>query len=124
MFRAYLCCITISLTTHEQQAKCKDCYHDSRSLASVAVRQSMKEDLEEMEKNDPKQHDALVKAFLKEREATKKSGKRMKSCIHTFIFLCRKRLVATVAARGMSQQASSMCSLRAVGCAVCGYPQA
>ena len=25
MFRAYLCCITISLTTHEQQAKCKDC---------------------------------------------------------------------------------------------------
>ncbi|CAE7825398.1 SHE10 [Symbiodinium sp. CCMP2456] len=69
---------------NEQQAKCKQCYNDNRSLARVAVRQNMKEDLEEMEKNDPKQHGALVKAFLKEREATKRGGKRLRFCIHTF----------------------------------------
>ena len=69
---------------NEQQGKCKECYNDNRALRRVAERQNMREDLDEMEKNDPRQHSALVKAFLKEREATKKSGKRLKFCIHSF----------------------------------------
>ena len=69
---------------NESQAKCKGCYNDVRSLQRIATQQKMKTDLEEMERDDPKQHAALLKAFKKQRANAVKTGEKLKFNISQF----------------------------------------
>ena len=66
------------------QARCKACFNDNRSLRRLAERQNAQTDLDEMERDDPKQHAALVKAVKKERDLAKKTGQKMKFSIASF----------------------------------------
>ena len=69
---------------NESQSKCKDCFNNNRSLRRIAEKQGLKEDLISMERDDPKQHAALVKAFNKERDSCKKTGEKIKFSINSF----------------------------------------
>lgn len=66
------------------QAKCKDCFNNLRSLRRIAETQKRAKQLSKMEEQDPKQHAALLKAFTKERESAKKSGDKIKFSIMGF----------------------------------------
>ena len=69
---------------NDQQAKCKSCNNDGRALARLAERQGCREDLTEMERQDPKQHAALMKAYSRERKQTLKSGDKVRFSISQF----------------------------------------
>eukprot|EP00439_Symbiodinium_sp_Y106_P021790 s7745_g2.t1 len=69
---------------NDQQSKCKGCNNDVRALARLAERQNCKEDLSQMERDDPKQHAALMKAYSKERKQTLKSGEKVRFSIAQF----------------------------------------
>ena len=69
---------------NQSQAKCKKCFNDSRSLLRVAERQQIRGDLVTMEENDPKQYQALLKSFAKERERCAKTGERLKFSLSSF----------------------------------------
>ena len=76
---------------NEAQSKCKDCFNNNRSLRRIAEKQGLKEDLINMERDDPKQHAALVKAFNKERDSCKKTGEKIKFSINSFKLSYRTR---------------------------------
>ena len=85
---------------NDQQASCKECFNDRRSLRRVAERQNMTEEIAAMERDDPKQHSALVKQFVKERNAAKKDGTKLKFCIHKFKVSYRSRVGVRSEAEG------------------------
>ena len=66
------------------QAKCKECFNNLRSLKRIAETQKCAKQLSKIEEQDPKQHAALLKAFTKERESCKKSGEKIKFSIMGF----------------------------------------
>ena len=66
------------------QAKCKECFNNLRSLKRIAETQKCTKQLSKIEEQDPKQHAALLKAFTKERESCKKSGEKIKFSIVGF----------------------------------------
>lgn len=66
------------------QSRCKDCFNHDRSLTRMAERQGCKGTLAQMQRDDPKQHAAMLKAFIKERESSKKAGDKIKFSIKTF----------------------------------------
>ena len=67
------------------QARCRDCYNDSRALLRVAERQGQKTALEKMEQDEPRMHSALLKAFMKERASAKKNATKIKFSICSFV---------------------------------------
>ena len=66
------------------QSRCKECFNHDRSLIRMAERQGCKKEIAQLQRDDPKQHTALLKAFVKEREASKKAGDKIKFSIKTF----------------------------------------
>ena len=69
---------------NSDQLKCKECFNHDRPLSRMADRQGCRETLAQMQREDPKQHTALLKAFVKERESAKKAGDKIKFSIKTF----------------------------------------
>ena len=66
------------------QAKCRDCFNDNRSLQRVSEHQECREDLDKLKTENPKEHEAVTKAFCKAREQAKKSASKLIFSIKTF----------------------------------------
>ena len=66
------------------QAKCKECFNHARALQRIAGTQKSDVNLADLERDDPRQHAALMKAFIKERETSKKTGAKIKFSFQTF----------------------------------------
>ena len=66
------------------QAKCKECFNHARALQRIAGTQKSDVNLADLERDDPRQHAALMKAFIKERETSKKTGAKIQFSFQTF----------------------------------------
>lgn len=69
---------------YEDQARCKGCHNDTRSLQRIAKNQQASVDLKKMETEEPKMYSALLKSFAKERDTAKKAGEKLKFSVTQF----------------------------------------
>ena len=76
---------------HQDQNKCKDCFNHHRSLDRTAETQQCKDVLDKLKMDDEKQHDALVKAFVKHRDKMTNVGKTNDFSIKSFMLEYRAR---------------------------------
>ena len=75
---------------HEEQANCKDCSADTRSLLRLAKAQDVRVTVVDLKKKEPKVYAELFKGFRKKRLQEKKEGKKVKFGIAAFITEYRK----------------------------------
>ena len=79
------CCKHKPLTDfHEGKGKCNGCFNDRRSLLRLSDSQKCRDVLDDMETNDEKQFDSLVKTLSKARDQAKKTRSKMKLSIRAF----------------------------------------
>ena len=76
---------------NEDQNRCRDCFNDVRALYRVAKTQGCTAAVTELRTNSPRGFQALQKAFAKERDEVRRSGRKLKFQVHVFIQSLEKR---------------------------------
>lgn len=75
----------------QSMSKCRTCFNNYRSLQRMAERQNYRSELDRLATEDSKTHDAVVKAFVREREKCQKDGSKLKFSMKTFYLEYRSR---------------------------------
>ena len=67
------------------QSKCKECFNMVRSLQRLSHTQGCRAQIDQIERDEPKLHAALLKKYTKAREQAKKGASKLKFVLNSFI---------------------------------------
>eukprot|EP00971_Amphidinium_carterae_P331370 6464881-Amphidinium_carterae.2 len=82
------------------QGKCKSCFNVHRGLVRLATTQGVSEDLEELKKENEKAFHAVLRAYQKERDRSRRQSSKIKFAVQTYMTEMRSSHGVYAAAEG------------------------